>query len=103
MTKSWCNPKGKDFYSVSNTTIKGGDTLSEEAQILIEANKNSEFLSKNFKKFQDKYSNRIIAIKNKQVIKAAKNVESLVKDLPGQELSSVLVASIPPKGTAFIL
>jgi len=95
--------KGKDFYSVPNTTNNGGDKLNDETRILIEANKNSEFLSKNFKKFQNKYPNRIIAIKNKQVIKTAKNVESLVKDFPIQELSSVLVASIPQKGTAFIL
>ena len=77
--------------------------MTEETKILIEANKNSEFLSRNFKRLQNKHPNTVIAIKNKQVIKIAKDIDSLVKGIPSQELGFVLVAPIPPKGTAYIL
>lgn len=77
--------------------------MAEEVEILIKANENSEFLNRNFKRLQGKYPNRVIAIKNRQVIGIAKDVDSLVKGIPARELGSVLVASILPKGTAYIL
>ena len=73
-----------------------GGFMEKEVEMLIKANENSDFVNK-------EYPGKVIAIKNHKVIGVAKDTAMLLKGLSKEDLSTVLVTSVPPQGVAFIL
>lgn len=73
--------------------------------ILERFDENEKWFSDHYEELQEKYENMILAINEKKVILADTKVENLFENLKAkkEDISSVYIASIPPKGTAFIL
>ena len=73
--------------------------------ILEKFDENEKWFSDHYQELQEKYENMILAINEKKVILADTKVENLFENLKAkrEDISSVYIASIPPKGTAFIL
>jgi hypothetical protein len=80
----------------------------EEDEILRslkEAVEDSEWVSRNYDELRKKYEGKIFAVRRKEVVAAAETVEELRKMLEerGENISLLLIESIPPKGFSFIL
>lgn len=73
--------------------------------ILERFDENEKWFSDHYEELQEKYENMILAINEKRVILADTKVENLLENLKAkkEDFSSVYIASIPPKGIAFIL
>jgi len=72
---------------------------------LKESERNSQWFDKHYDELQGKYVDRIIAIKNQNIIVAKKELGALLNELKhnNEDLSRVYITSIPPKGIGFIL
>jgi DNA-binding winged helix-turn-helix (wHTH) protein len=80
----------------------------EEDEILKslrEAVEDGEWVSRNYDELTKKYEGKIFAVRGKKVVAAAETVEELRKMLEarGENISFLLIESIPPKGVSFIL
>lgn len=73
--------------------------------VLERFDENEKWFSDHYEELQEKYENMILAINEKRVILADTKVENLLENLKAkkEDISSVYIASIPPKGIAFIL
>lgn len=73
--------------------------------VLERFDENEKWFSDHYEELQEKYEHMILAINEKKVILADTKVENLFENLKAkkEDISSVYIASIPPKGTAFIL
>lgn len=74
-------------------------------ELLDSSEENLEWFSNNFKEIQDKFSNKIIAIKDKKVIASAKNSEELLKTIKKNKIdeSEVLIEIVNPSNEITIL
>ncbi len=74
-------------------------------ELLNSSEESLEWFNENFSSIQDKYSNKIIAIKDKQIIASASNIDLLFKILKEKEIdeSEVLIEVISPKNEIVIL
>ena len=74
-------------------------------ELLDSSEENLEWFSNNFKEIQDKFSNKIIAIKDKKVIASAKNSEELLNTLKKNKIdeSEVLIEIVNPSNEITIL
>lgn len=82
--------------------------MEQEIEILKSLEKaaeDSEWVSKNYDELRKKYEGKVFAVKNKKVIEGADTVEELGRKLEakGEDVAFLLVESIPPKNTSFIL
>jgi predicted translin family RNA/ssDNA-binding protein len=77
----------------------------EILRLLREAVEDSEWISRNYDELKKKYEGKIFAVRRKKVVAAAETVEELRKMLEarGENISFLLIESIPPKGVSFIL
>ena len=95
-----------DTSSISVEVVDMNKTEEEKIKFILERfDENEEWFSDHYEELQEKYENKILAIKEKKVILVDAKVEDLLKNLKAkkEDISSVYIASIPPKGTAFIL
>lgn len=77
-----------------------------EVKRLLEKFEESErWFREHYDELAEKYENMLLAIKDKQVISASAEIEGLLEDLKAkkQDIASVYITSIPPKGVAFII
>ena len=67
--------------------------------------KNEEWFSEHYEEFEEKLAGKIIAIKDQKMIAVKAEVEEILKELESrnEDINSVYITAIPPKGTAFIL
>ncbi len=84
------------------------DTMEKNAEILKsleKAEKDSEWVSRNYDELRKKYEGRVFAVKNRKVIEDADTVEKLRTKLEakGENVAFLLIESIPPKDASFIL
>ena len=78
----------------------------EEIKLLFKVfEKNEEWFNDHYEDLQEKYQDTIIAIKNQEVIEVKTDLEELlnVLEMKGEDINTVFITSIPPKGFAFIL
>lgn len=79
--------------------------MTATLQLLQESEENLNWFQDNFVEIQEKYPNKIIAIKNKRIVASAANIEELIKLLHEKNIddSEVLLEQIPPKNEIRIL
>ena len=68
-------------------------------QLLSFSEENLEWFNDNFNEIQEKYTNRIVAIKDKMIVASASNINSLLDILKEKDIDSseVLIETITPK------
>ncbi len=74
-------------------------------ELLTSSEESLEWFQENFLEIKEKYQNKMIAIKNKQIVAIASNTKDLLKILKekGINESEVLIESIIPKNEIVIL
>jgi len=74
-------------------------------QLLSFSEENLEWFNDNFNEIQEKYTNRIVAIKDKMIVASASNINSLLDILKEKDIDSseVLIETITPKNEIVIL
>lgn len=77
--------------------------MSEDFQILSEAEKNGLWFIKNFPELEKKMAGKLVAIKDQKIIASADTVEELLEKLRGIDLRKVLIVAIPSEEFASIL
>jgi thymidylate kinase len=79
--------------------------LSEEKLFLEKFEKEQSHFDAHYEEFLEKYEDMVLAIKDRKVIDADKNLEKLLERLEkkGIDIRLVYITSIPKKGIAFIL
>lgn len=77
--------------------------LAKQAQELFEDN--LDWFTEHYDELEKNYGNKVLAIKNRKVIAVSTTLEKLLDELRSrkEDISSIYVGSIPPKGMAFIL
>jgi len=77
----------------------------EEKQIFEEAQKNKEFLDKNFKIFEKEYPNKFIAVSGANVVGTGETPDAVFEIINQKKIdkSNVLVEFIPIAGSILIL
>lgn len=78
----------------------------EELKPLLETfEKNWSWFSEHYDQLEKKYASKVLAIKNQKVAAVSEKIEDLLEDLKAksEDISSIYIGSIPPKGIAFIL
>jgi len=83
-------------------------SIPEEQEIkrTLEMFERSEnWFSDNYKELEKEYLDMILAIRDEKVISASATIEELLENLKArnEDISSVYIGSISPKGIAFIL
>ncbi|OYT56001.1 MAG: hypothetical protein B6U77_00585 [Candidatus Hecatellales archaeon ex4484_218] len=78
---------------------------SQILEILKRVEKDSRWLSENYEEIQSKYEGKIIAIKDSQIICEGNTMDEVLNKLEkkGENISFLLIESIPPKDVSFIL
>ncbi len=78
---------------------------SQILEILKRVEKDSRWLSENYEEIQSKYEGKIIAIKDSQIICEGSTMDEVLNKLEkkGENISFLLIESIPPKDVSFIL
>lgn len=73
--------------------------MLSDLDLLKIAEEDLKWFHSNFSKIQEKYENKLIAIKNKQIVGSADNTDSLLNLLKerGMNDSEVLIEAIPLK------
>ncbi len=79
--------------------------MKEELKILEEFEKDSKWLADNYGKVKEKYVNKFIAVKNKQVIDNDDDFHKLIKRLrdKGEDLRRVVIEFVPPEDVVLVL
>lgn len=79
--------------------------MLSDLDLLNSAVENLKWFHDNFSELQEKYENKIIAIKDKKIIISADNVDKLLAILKNKGIddSEVLIESIHPKDELIIL
>ncbi len=64
-----------------------------------------EWISEKYDELRKKYEGKVFAVKNKKVVGDADTVEELRRKLEtkGEDIALLLIETIPPKNTSFIL
>lgn len=77
----------------------------DELEVFVEAEKNLDFLNKNFKELEKKYSNKFIAISGGKIVAVNENPQNIFREVEhtGIERSKILVEFIPISGSILIL
>ena len=80
-------------------------STKEIESILGKFKENEEWFDEHREELQKKYEDSVLAIKDRKVIKAGKKLDNLLQELEreGENPATVYIATILPKGTAFIL
>lgn len=81
-------------------------SAEEDVKILLETfEKNWKWFSDHYDQLEKKYPDKVVAIKDQKVIAVSAKVEDLLDELKAkkEDIGSVYMGSIPPKGIAFIL
>ena len=84
----------------------GGKSKVCETKLVLEMfEDNWDWFTSHYNELETKYANKVLAIKNRRVIAACDRIEDLLAHLKlkNEDISSVYMGSIPPKGMAFIL
>lgn len=78
---------------------------SDILESLGKAAEDCEWVSEKYDELRKKYENKVFAVKNKKVIEDADTVEELRRKLEtkGEDMALLLIETIPPKNTSFIL
>lgn len=73
--------------------------MKTNLDLLNESEKDLEWLQQNFLDIQEKFANKIIAIKNKKIIANSENISKLLEEVQSQGIdpSEVLIEAISPK------
>lgn len=83
------------------------DVLPEkDVKTLLETfEKNWNWFSDHYDQLEKKYADKVLAIKDQKVIAVSGKIEDLLAELEAkkEDISSVYIGTIPPKGIAFIL
>lgn len=74
-------------------------------ELLNSSEESLEWFNDNFKSIQEKYANKIIAIKDKQIVADAVSIDLLFKILKdnGIDESEILIEVVSPKNEILIL
>lgn len=77
----------------------------EEMAMLEAAEKDNEYLHRNFEKMQEEYPNKFVAISERHVIAEGSDSEDVIKEVEkkGKDPAMVLIEFIPEKGLVLIL
>jgi len=77
----------------------------KEMAMLQTAEKDNEWLTRNFKKIQQEYPNKFIAISEKHIIAEGGDSEDVINEVKkkGKDSATVLIELIPEKGLLLIL
>jgi hypothetical protein len=78
---------------------------SEILQNLRMAQEDSKWFSDKYKELRAKYEDKVLAIKDKNVIGSADSIEELLGKVQskGENIALLLIETIPPKDVSFIL
>lgn len=77
----------------------------EEMTMLQTAERDNEWLTRNFKKIQQEHPNRFIAVSEKYVIAEGRDSEDVINEVKekGKDPATILIEFIPEKGLLLIL
>ena len=77
----------------------------EEMTMLETAEKDNEWMQKNFERIQKGYPNKFVAISERHVIAGGSNSEDVIKEVErqGRDPATTLIEFIPEKGLVLIL
>lgn len=77
----------------------------EEIAMLKTAEKDNEWLQRNFEKVQEEHPNKFVAVSQGRVIADGKDSEDVVKEVEGKGVdpATTLIEFIPEKGLILIL
>ena len=77
----------------------------EEMTMLQTAERDNEWLTRNFKKIQQEHTNSFIAVYEKYVIAEGRDSEDVINEVneKGKDPATILIEFIPEKGLLLIL
>jgi len=82
-------------------------TEKEAAELLLKFEESEKWFSEHYEELRESYANKMLAIniEDKKIVSASSEIEELFRDLNSKnvDVNSVYIATIPPKGIAFIL
>jgi len=78
---------------------------TEVLEALKRAQRDSKWVSDNYDKLQERYENRVFAVKDSHVIEDDDTIEGLMRKLQdrGEDATFILIEAIPPRDASFIL
>jgi len=81
-----------------------GELRMEESEILKALNEDSKWITENYDALK-KYEGKVIAIKNKKIIRISDDLQELLEELEEdkEDAAFLLIEAIPPKNVSFIL
>lgn len=76
----------------------------KESEILKMLDEDSKWITENYEALK-KYEGKVIAIKNKRVIRVSDDLQKLLEELEAdrEDAAFLLIEAIPPKNVSFIL
>ncbi len=79
--------------------------MMSNLELLENAEEDLDWYSNNYENLQEKFSNKIVAIKEKRVVASANNIKGLLEELKieGIDESEVLIEVIYPRNEIIIL
>lgn len=79
--------------------------MNQEFKLLVDMDNDAKWLHMNFEKIREKFENKFIAIKNRNVIAEGNEFEDVIKKLKKKKENpaTVLIKFIHKKGTTIIL
>lgn len=82
-----------------------GENITSLQEMFEKFEENESWFSTHFEEFEEKYRDVFVAVKDQKIIAIDKKLENLLEQLEtrGEDISSVFITAIPPKGVASIL
>ena len=79
--------------------------MIQELQVITEAQNDNQWLQNNYKKIQEEYPNKFVAVANKKIIATGEKIETVVKTVKerGINPAMILIEFVPEKGLILIL
>ena len=104
----------KTIKRIKTKNLKNGETLKQigkmgifmkEIKMFDIAEKNLEFFNENFKKFEEEYPNKFVAVSGSKVVAIENTPEKIFEELDAKNISrsKVLVEFIPIAGSILVL
>ena len=96
---------GKPRASLARSCCQMTDEEKRMLALFKTFERNDEWFSKHFDEFKEEMAGKVLAIKDQKLIAAKSSVKEILEELESrhEDISSIYITAIPPKGMAFIL